>query len=280
LEIVFLLIFGLVVGVALWLIFRYAPRRKLPLNLSGCGKCGYPAKGLSTFQCPECGSDLRVVGIIPPGMNRRGRRFGLVVFWTIFLLVVAVVATDWLNDNILPAGGRSYIKQSLEQPKSNEYLSGLFEQWWIEYDKPSYMGKPTADVKVVMIDLFPRSGPMTHIRVDFRANKDQVIDGTSAITPYHQPLDGQGILAWMASVGIDTARTEAKTESQTIMQHVQAASMGALDTLGYAGFSGMSASHRSRSPICTWFDGLLFVFWLAVWIIGVRWIVRRQSDIP
>lgn len=28
-----------------------------------CGKCGYSVTGLTEFQCPECGSDLREVGI-------------------------------------------------------------------------------------------------------------------------------------------------------------------------------------------------------------------------
>lgn len=31
---------------------------------SKCGKCGYRVTGLPTFQCPECGSDLRDVGIL------------------------------------------------------------------------------------------------------------------------------------------------------------------------------------------------------------------------
>ena len=32
----------------------------------GCGKCGYAVRGLTTLHCPECGSDLREVGIVPP----------------------------------------------------------------------------------------------------------------------------------------------------------------------------------------------------------------------
>ena len=28
-----------------------------------CGQCGYSVTGLTTFTCPECGSDLREVGI-------------------------------------------------------------------------------------------------------------------------------------------------------------------------------------------------------------------------
>lgn len=29
-----------------------------------CGKCGYATHGISQLTCPECGSDLREVGIV------------------------------------------------------------------------------------------------------------------------------------------------------------------------------------------------------------------------
>jgi hypothetical protein len=31
-----------------------------------CGKCGYSTRALTTFACPECGADLREVGIVQP----------------------------------------------------------------------------------------------------------------------------------------------------------------------------------------------------------------------
>ena len=34
-----------------------------------CGACGYSVRGLSTMICPECGSDLREVGIVPPAKS-------------------------------------------------------------------------------------------------------------------------------------------------------------------------------------------------------------------
>ena len=44
-------------------------RRRRPRALAGestCGKCGYVVTTLPTFTCPECGSDLREVGIVSP----------------------------------------------------------------------------------------------------------------------------------------------------------------------------------------------------------------------
>lgn len=34
-----------------------------------CGNCGYNVQGLTEFQCPECGADLREVGIARPGKS-------------------------------------------------------------------------------------------------------------------------------------------------------------------------------------------------------------------
>jgi hypothetical protein len=37
-----------------------------------CGACGYAVAGLETLKCPECGSDLREVGITGGSPRRTG----------------------------------------------------------------------------------------------------------------------------------------------------------------------------------------------------------------
>lgn len=39
-------------------------------RLPFCGKCGYPARGIESLNCPECGADLREVGIVDPNRRR------------------------------------------------------------------------------------------------------------------------------------------------------------------------------------------------------------------
>ena len=52
------------------------------VTVPSCRACGYAVKGLPSFTCPECGSDLREVGIDTPGAGqevlRRARAVGLV----------------------------------------------------------------------------------------------------------------------------------------------------------------------------------------------------------
>ena len=64
-PIVFFLVFGILVAVM--------SRRAVGNGKAGsdptCGKCGYCVRGISELICPECGSDLREVGIRAPGVG-------------------------------------------------------------------------------------------------------------------------------------------------------------------------------------------------------------------
>lgn len=54
-----LLLVGLVTGIVLW---ATSGGGKASQGMS-CGACGYSVKGLTQLNCPECGADLREVGI-------------------------------------------------------------------------------------------------------------------------------------------------------------------------------------------------------------------------
>lgn len=59
--------FGCITGVVCHLV-QIAFLMLMKRNCSddyGCGKCGYDVRGNEGVHCPECGSDLRVVGIKP-----------------------------------------------------------------------------------------------------------------------------------------------------------------------------------------------------------------------
>jgi len=54
-----------------------------------CGNCGYAARGISTLTCPECGSDLREVGIV----RHQPSRFPMfVTFLVASIIVLCAVA--------------------------------------------------------------------------------------------------------------------------------------------------------------------------------------------
>lgn len=58
-----------------------------------CGRCGYRVGGLSELRCPECGTDLRVTGIITPDMKLRARGSGVtgLIGWTMFAAAIGAL---------------------------------------------------------------------------------------------------------------------------------------------------------------------------------------------
>lgn len=89
-----------------------------------CGSCGYAVADLTSFTCPECGGDLREVGIKTPAQEarRRGSLTGALAGWTFLCVLLAyfavliiaetgsyppppsVIVYDW-NETLAPKSG-------------------------------------------------------------------------------------------------------------------------------------------------------------------------------
>src|SRR5262249_12166035 len=74
-----------VVGTIIIVLARRARSRVAVVTEPVCGKCGYCVIGLTTMTCPECGSDLRMVGIITPGQTRPWSLKMRVAMWTLIV---------------------------------------------------------------------------------------------------------------------------------------------------------------------------------------------------
>jgi len=72
-----------------------------------CGACGYSTKGVSTFNCPECGADLRIVGITPPTLappSTAGNKAVLVAVIAVLAIIVLGGLFSWVSmGNSAPA---------------------------------------------------------------------------------------------------------------------------------------------------------------------------------
>ena len=68
-------------SLVLWLVLR---KNKGGSGMANCGKCGYQVRGISTLNCPECGADLREVGIVKGKSSK-------VMVWVAVVVGVGVV---------------------------------------------------------------------------------------------------------------------------------------------------------------------------------------------
>ena len=66
--------------------------RKLRGDLARCGRCGYAVAALTRMVCPECGSDLRDVGIVPASKGALQMFLLLAIPSTFLLMLFALIS--------------------------------------------------------------------------------------------------------------------------------------------------------------------------------------------
>src|SRR5256885_16950672 len=94
------------------------PPRRAVAGDPACAACGYSAIGLASFICPECGNDLRRVGILTPHtVSRRTSFAAAAVSFTVLWGFVAVLVGSAVAE-LTPALRRYYRKLTLSSPAS------------------------------------------------------------------------------------------------------------------------------------------------------------------
>lgn len=127
-----------------------------------CRQCGYSVQALETTQCPECGSDLRVVGILDPRQVRFSSRFALASTFVLAVLFISVLLYEHLDFQFrnLPGRYKDWVSAQVwnwDVADSNrgEFVSGHFiiksepsPQWRMS----KYPIRPVRFVRVFVVD--------------------------------------------------------------------------------------------------------------------------------
>jgi len=96
LELIVILVIVLIIGGVIFGIVYGAGGSKGGGDMS-CGGCGYAVRGLEGLNCPECGADLRQVGI-NRGQNTSKR--GFMVVMTVVGVAYAFIVFGFLMFNV------------------------------------------------------------------------------------------------------------------------------------------------------------------------------------
>ena len=265
-----LLLLAMIVGLAAVV---WARRRKRPkISEPSCGQCGYAVRGLPGFTCPECGSDLRDVGIVTPQMRPRPSRVLPALGWTLLVLILFVVSTRLVVGNIRHTTIKSDTR-TLKSPKSQAYKNLI-----LQADGPTRNGQ--LQVKELKMTLSPSTGNILPMDIDPDDLSYEYKDAKGSVVRQATALDLEGMLVWMKEAGVDTASPGVREEANEVVQYLQLVSNGSVNNnYQFDHFRGGMRSHRTTGTSShDWVAQASIAFWGVIWLLGIWRIASTRSS--
>ena len=267
---VLLLLLALVVVLVVLVLRR---RRGPAVALPSCGQCGYAVRGLPTFTCPECGADLREVGIVTPTERRPLSPWWRVAIWSVLLPIPAYLLTIAA---FLAVPHVQVVRDSLKlkQPRSGAYVEVV-----VTTVRQGPRGGQTAP-RELTFSLAAPGQEITVLEVDpqdlsYRyRDKGRLVENRSELTT-------EAILAWMSTANVDTTDLQVQAEAGELLRLARDAARGRrLRSLSTTKFQGLSRGSRTSSGPRMWFGPTVIVFWLVVWLLGLWHFGQRRTPTP
>jgi predicted RNA-binding Zn-ribbon protein involved in translation (DUF1610 family) len=241
-----------------------------------CGACGYSVEGLPTFICPECGCDLRTVGIRTPSTRvpiAAGFLWGTA--WTVLLPISAFLITTILV--FAGAWPTNYVhnESSYLRPKSGNYVQLQMHAtadrlvWGARRVGPP-TGMPTTNVTLRWV-LHNQAQPT---EVDWRP-ADRVIIAVRNGDPnaVGHTLDADWLVGWYAQLALDPNLPANDREIDAVVKLTQAGAMAVPQADPNVFGSTTSTWNQNSDPY-----GLPYIlgFWFVAWLAGLIWIIRAN----
>jgi len=114
-----LVVVGLIYGIILWV----RGGRSRGDGQMACGGCGYAVRGLESLNCPECGADLRKVGINRGTSGSSGIGIALTIICGGILLLGCLGSSFFLMASGSSSSSSSIKLQAQPTPKTSTSLS-------------------------------------------------------------------------------------------------------------------------------------------------------------
>jgi hypothetical protein len=257
-------------------------RGRGPVGEPSCGKCGYAVRGLASLNCPECGSDLREVGIVTPHAARGAGPVVWAVVWTVALPWPALGLSALAAANALPQGVETNMRRVIfvQAPYLNAIIQANMTGRGVRYGQQV----PPRPVPVTQLTLDLQTqrtvGPLT---VDLATGASRYTDAAGQAATRPGPFDPAAVLAWLGSAGFDT--TDPKVQARAADIHAAAREIpqaqNKFSNLGKEP-NGSQVVTAHPSLITTtprpnpWTALGVVGFWVVVWLAGIVWIVRRN----
>ncbi len=249
-------------------------------DLPTCATCGYGVRGLAGLECPECGADLREVGITTPKQRGVVSPVLFVLMWTLLLpgpscFVSGILAwvgpkTQYPNHSLelKPIQSGEYISVSLGHSAGMGIGVGASSSLNVEGNNSQY--------EYLEID------PVAMTYEDWSSNPSPTTQPSAATHsgPGTKPLDRQAILDTLNRAGADITKTHVINEADEVLTIIRGIPTVGLNNLSTTYFSQSYYNYSHDEP-AGWFVLLLLLAWIAVWIGGLVMFFRvRKKQLP
>lgn len=273
-------------------------------QLPACGKCGYPARGITTVHCPECGADLREVGIKRPGHYTDSAKMFVValVYSTIFLVVSIVVwnVIDAQLPYIFKTNARIKLKPVSDQydalvriETEEKIWGGRAHKGGLDFVGGPYTHPPATPLNTSLtgltpgmrtisltITLAPATTPagawnVPELSVDPVTREAQWTGLQGNRYQGQGALTEQDMLAFLASAGADPNDPNVSSEAKQLHLLLEGLSQNKTQfTLtGFSSFGGGGGMGSSKHA--GWYPEAFLLLAVALWIAGLALISKR-----
>jgi hypothetical protein len=272
--------------VVAWLCVRTLRRAvSIPAHLlrgERCGRCAYELGGVDTANCPECGAELDVVGVVTPVMqlNKRPGGVAAALAWTVLAFVLTVLSIAAISI----IGGPGIYDASIDHVRTRSILAPR-AQGVTRPDAPSYEVQIETDV------IAHRDGELLRgtirINVAGPTGDSSVEMDAASLEMSNGAFDHTSALDLMAAAGLDAESEFIQSEAEQLVQLAASVRSQPDDHPDFAmsAPNGMrTLTPRSRSTMIS--DArpsnatiavlVILALWIVGWAFGMLTINRRR----
>lgn len=250
-----------------------------------CGQCGYCVLGIEGPICPECGSDLREVGVVTGPSHRPISLFMQLALWTLLLPMGAILLTAFLLRTIVPFGQTTKAHRTIVFQGTS--LDVIVDAWGVSRTwRPALMDpRPAPPVEFELVD----SRRMTSMQVNLSSGAYRYRRNDGMIVQNNSGFDGGVLADWLATGGSGVVNAADPNVRRACESARSALSKISEDPTTASRFTLLLAARGQRAgialPANIWTTynsphpavvALFAILWLSVWIFGIRRISRQN----
>lgn len=255
---------------------------------AACGKCGYLVVGVPTFVCPECGSDLRVVGMTTPALaaRSRGSTAGAIIAWTVLMLPLALLGSAAANTITLMRSSRVVQSVFTSHTLVPRYAAGRGKDPALAYEAMVGFtgvveGSRTVRSGTIEVTLARSGNTLSTLIMTLPEGRASVADASGTPVPI-DPAVGDPVAEAYRVAGFDAEDPIRRAEMGDLaaaLDAIQAAPNSmALPVLAAMG-PRQTTGRTTPVSVPAWpafASGSVFV---AVYVVGVVFIARRRREL-